>query len=94
MGEIDFIRNFPHSTKHVNEAPKKMVLNLKLAISCFWHQLFMKHTGNYWLTPVILATHEAEIGRVEVQGLPEQMCKRPHLQNNQHKKGLQAWLKQ
>jgi hypothetical protein len=35
--------------------------------------------------PVILATWEAEIGKTEVGGQPEQIVWDPHLQNNQSK---------
>jgi hypothetical protein len=34
----------------------------------------------------ILATWEAEIGRIKVRGQPRQIFKRSHLQNNQSKR--------
>jgi hypothetical protein len=36
--------------------------------------------------PVILATQEAEISRIEVQASPGKEFLRPYLKNNQHKK--------
>jgi hypothetical protein len=38
-----------------------------------------------WLTPIILCTWEAEIGRIMVQGQPGQIVPRPHPQNSQSK---------
>jgi hypothetical protein len=43
--------------------------------------------GNWCLTPIILATWEAEIARIAIQGQPEQMFIRSPLQNNQSKNG-------
>jgi hypothetical protein len=42
-------------------------------------------TWHWWLTPVILATQEAEIRRIEFG--------RPYLENTHHTKGLVEWLK-
>jgi hypothetical protein len=41
-----------------------------------------------WLMPIILATREAEIKRIEIQGLPGQIVPRLYLENIQHKKVL------
>jgi hypothetical protein len=38
-----------------------------------------------WLIPIILATWEAEIRRIEVQGPPRKYFMRPHVQHNQSK---------
>jgi hypothetical protein len=45
------------------------------------------------LTPVILATQEAEIRRIMVQSQLGKKFKRPYLEKTQHKKGLMEWLK-
>jgi hypothetical protein len=49
--------------------------------------------------PVILATQEAEIRRIEVQSQPEAnrsetVVQKPYLEKTHHKKGLVEWLKQ
>jgi hypothetical protein len=49
---------------------------------CTW-----KCAGCQWLTPVILATHEAEIRRIMVQSRPM----RPYLEKALHRKGLVEW---
>jgi hypothetical protein len=48
-----------------------------------------KGTGHQWLTPVILATWEAEIWMIVVPGWPGQKMK-PSLQNNYSKNGLEV----
>jgi hypothetical protein len=44
--------------------------------------------GIWWLTPVILATQEAESRRIAVRSQPRQILEKTH-----HKKGLVEWLK-
>jgi hypothetical protein len=39
-----------------------------------------KPAGRWWLTPVILATQEAEIRRIMVRSQPEQIFVRPYLE--------------
>jgi hypothetical protein len=51
--------------------------------------------GHWWLTPVIPATHEAEIRRIEVRSQPGQIVTETLSQKKKihHKKGLVEWLK-
>jgi hypothetical protein len=43
--------------------------------------------GRQWLTPVILATQEAEIRRTKVLSSPGKKFERPYLEKTDHKKG-------
>jgi hypothetical protein len=47
------------------------------------YQFFKKDSVRTWFMPVILATWEAEIRRIKVQGQLGKQFARPHLQNNQ-----------
>jgi hypothetical protein len=50
--------------------------------------------GHLWLTPVILATQEAEIRRIAVQSQTCQIVSQdPILEKTHHRKGLLEWLK-
>jgi hypothetical protein len=46
-----------------------------------------------WLTPVILATGEVELGGSQYKANPGKMKARSCLKNTQHKKGMVEWLK-
>jgi hypothetical protein len=46
-----------------------------------------------WLTPIIPATQEAEIGRITVLGQPWVKSRSSYLKNNLKQKGMEAWLK-
>jgi hypothetical protein len=49
--------------------------------------------GHQWLTPVILATQEAEIRRIAVRSQPGQIVHKTLFPKTLHKKGLVEWLK-
>jgi hypothetical protein len=46
-----------------------------------------------WLTPIILASQEAEIRRTVVQSQPGQIVHKILSRKTLHKKGLVEWLK-
>jgi hypothetical protein len=48
--------------------------------------------GHQWLTPVILATQEAEMGRSQVKSQPRQIVHETLSQKTYYKKGLVEWL--
>jgi hypothetical protein len=48
---------------------------------------------HWWLTPVILATQEAEIRRITVQSHPGQIVRETLSQKHLTQKGLVEWLK-
>jgi hypothetical protein len=48
---------------------------------------------HWWFMPVILATQEAQIRRIEVRSQPQTNSLRPYLEKTHHKKGLVEWLK-
>jgi hypothetical protein len=47
----------------------------------------------WWLTPVILATQEAEIRRITVRSQPGQIVQETLSQKHPSPKGLVEWLK-
>jgi hypothetical protein len=49
--------------------------------------------GTGGLTPVILATQEAEIRRIMIQSQPGQIVHRPLLKKTYHEEGLVEWFK-
>jgi hypothetical protein len=54
----------------------------------------VSHSGHWWLTPVILATGEAEIRRNKVQNQSRQIVHKILSQKNpSQKKGVARWLK-
>jgi hypothetical protein len=53
----------------------------------------VKSAGHQWLTPVIPATHEAEIRRTVVQSQLRQRVRETPSQKTLHRKGLAEWLK-
>jgi hypothetical protein len=51
-------------------------------------------TRHQWLMPVIVATQEAEIRRIQIRRKPlANSWRDPHLENTQHKTGSAEWLK-
>jgi hypothetical protein len=51
-----------------------------------------KTAGHWWLTPVILATQEAEIRRLTVRSQPGQIVHETLSQKHPSQKGLAEWL--
>jgi hypothetical protein len=51
----------------------------------FCFQDTFAQAGRQWLTPIILATQEAEIRRIEVQSQPWQIVQQTLSQKNLHK---------
>jgi hypothetical protein len=51
------------------------------------------YSRHQWLTPVILATWEVEIRKIEVSSQPGKWFSKLYLKNIQHEKGLVKWLK-
>jgi hypothetical protein len=49
--------------------------------------------GHQWFTPVILATQEAEIGRITVPSQSRQILHKTLSQKKTSEKGLVEWLK-
>jgi hypothetical protein len=67
-------------------------------IPCNTASKIHRKVGHWWLTPVILATQEAEIRRITVQKLAwENSSVRSHLKKpftkKKKKKGVVGWLK-
>jgi hypothetical protein len=60
------------------------------------NSILKKSTGSaqqWWLTPVIPATQEAEIRRITVQSQPRQIVHKTLSQKNPSQKRLVEWLK-
>jgi hypothetical protein len=60
---------------------------------CNDHTLIKVTTGCPWLSPVILATQEAEIRRIVVQDQFRQIVRGTLSHKNPTQKGLVEWLK-
>jgi hypothetical protein len=50
------------------------------------------YVGCLWLTPIILATQEAEVRRIVVRSQPGQIVYETQSRKNPYKKGLVEWL--
>jgi hypothetical protein len=53
-----------------------------------------KMLGHWWLTLVILATWEAEIGKIVVRGQPRQIIHKTPFLKQPEQNGVEVWLKQ
>jgi hypothetical protein len=71
--------------------PILLIFAMLQEVSSFKNYSFL--AGHHWLTPIILATWEAESQRNAVQGQPGQIVRKSHLQNFQSKMGWRCGLR-
>jgi site-specific recombinase XerC len=74
------------SSKHKIQSSRPSFSNNK-------HTKVLTVARRQWLTPVILATQEAEIRRIKVQSQPGQIAHKTLSRKNSSQKGLVEWLK-
>jgi hypothetical protein len=64
---------------------KETILTRKNVYDCQWLNKKSRSARHRWLTPVILATREAEIRRIMVRSQPRQIVRETLSQNTLHK---------